>query len=235
MDDDRSAERIDLGRALTEATREFFHPDSVESTFAGVTASVTRLMESADCADILVVEGRQKFRSHAATSELPVRIDRLQEEHHEGPCLDAARRDTIVRCDDFEVDTRWPDFGRAAVQAGVRSCLSIQLYTSGKEVGALNVFAAAPNAFSSEDEELGAMLATHAAIAVYAATKNEQFESALASRDVIGQAKGMLMERYRVDAVQAFSMLAKLSQDSNISVPKLAAQIVHLGSERPQP
>lgn len=235
MNDQQPHERFDLGRALSDATRSFFRPDSVEETFAGVTASVTALIAAADCADILVIAGRKKFQSHAATSELPVRLDSLQEQLDEGPCVDAARRDVLVRCDDFAADTRWPRFGPAAAEAGVRSSLSFQLYTSDDTVGALNIFSSAANAFGHDDEELGAMLATHAAVAVYAANKTQQFGSALASRDVIGQAKGMLMERYRVDAVHAFGLLAKLSQDANIPITDLSADIVRLGSEQPAP
>ncbi|MFC8181790.1 GAF and ANTAR domain-containing protein [Rhodococcus sp. NPDC057297] len=184
-----------------------------------------------DCADILVVAGAKAFQSHAATSELPLRLDSLQERLGEGPCVDAARTEVLVASDDLATDPRWPRFGPAAVEAGERSALSFQLYTNEDTVGALNVFALTPNAFGPRDIEIGEILATHGAVAVYAANKNKQFESALASRDLIGQAKGMLMERYRIDAAQAFALMSKLSQDSNVPLAALAADIVRLGCE----
>lgn len=224
--------RDDLSRLLSDASRSFFVPDSLENTLIGVTTSATKLIDGADSADILIIGDRKQFRSHAPTSDLPVRLDSLQEELQEGPCVDAARRENVVRSDDLGNDVRWPRFGPAAAEAGVHSTLSFQLYTADGAIGALNLFAMTPHAFDDEDEELGAMLATHAAIALYTANKAEQFASALASRDIIGQAKGMIMERYGVDAVRAFGLLAKLSQDVNIPVVTLATDLVEQGSEK---
>jgi transcriptional regulator with GAF, ATPase, and Fis domain len=233
MNDDHPAPEFHLGRALAEATRTFFQPSSIENTLSEVTRSATALIAGADCADVLIVSGRKSFMSHAATNELPERLDLLQAELQEGPCVDAARRDILVRSNDFTTDERWPRFGPRAAAIGVRSSLSFQLYTGDDTLGALNIFARNANAFDDEAEEIGAMLATHAAVALYAAKKTEQFDSALATRDVIGQAKGMLMERYRIDALQAFALLSKLSQDSNTPVAALARELVELGSEAP--
>ncbi|WP_236077531.1 GAF and ANTAR domain-containing protein [Rhodococcus sp. P1Y] len=158
-------------------------------------------------------------------------LDSIQERVGEGPCVDAARSEEFVRCNDFRTDPRWPVFGPAAVDAGVLSSMSFRLYTEDETIGALNLFALTENAFSDEDEELGTVLAIHAAVALYAANKTEQFKSGLASRDTIGQAKGMLMERYGIDAVQAFDLISRLSQNENIPVAALAAELVTRGSD----
>ncbi|MGA9872217.1 MAG: GAF and ANTAR domain-containing protein [Rhodococcus sp. (in: high G+C Gram-positive bacteria)] len=160
-----------------------------------------------------------------------MRIDALQEQLGEGPCVDAARHEPVVRCDDLTIDDRWPRFVPDAVEAEVRSTLSFQLYVGESSVGGLNLFSSTPHAFDDEDEELGLILATHAAMALYAANKTQQFTSALASRDIIGQAKGMIMERYKVDALRAFELLAKLSQDANVPVVELAEQLVATGPD----
>ncbi len=97
--------------------------------------------------------------------------------------------------------------------------------------GALNLFGLKPDVFTPEVEAVGAMLATHAAVALIADDVRLQFQSALASRDVIGQAKGMIMERFNVDAVRAFELLTRLSQDSNTKLAKVAEEIVARGSE----
>lgn len=234
MTSERSA-RSDLPQLIADMTRSFFAPTSVDDTLRGVTESATELIGAVDCADILIVEGAKKFRSHAATSELPVRLDAIQERVGEGPCVDAARTHTVVRCDDFRSDPRWPTFSPSAVDAGVLSSLSFRLYTGSDTIGALNLFSGRADAFSDADEELGAVLATHAAVALYTANKTEQFASGLASRDLIGQAKGMLMERYGMDAVQAFDLIRRLSQDQNIPVTTLAGELVRLGSETANP
>ncbi|WP_207843646.1 GAF and ANTAR domain-containing protein [Williamsia soli] len=204
---------------------------SADEALGAVTAAVVELLDGADSADILIIAGRKKtFRSYAATSALPREMDDLQEQVGEGPCIDAAGGTTLVRADDLNTETRWPEFCRGATDAGVTSMLSFKLYTAPNVRAALNVFGKAADAFDDRDEEVGLMLATNAAVALHMANSREQFESALASRDIIGQAKGMIMERFRVDAVQAFNLLVKLSQDSNTPVAKLSAQLVELGS-----
>ena len=104
-----------------------------------------------------------------------------------------------------------------------------QLYTHQRKPGqraALNLVSRRPDAFDDEAQSVAAMLATHAAIALISQDREAQFRSALASRDAIGQAKGIIMERYDVDAVRAFELLRKLSQDTNIRLTEVADRIV---------
>ena len=104
--------------------------------------------------------------------------------------------------------------------------MAFQLFIADETMGALNVFAEEPGAFGPESETIGLIFAAHSSVAWNTARRDEQFKKALASRDIIGQAKGMIMERYGVDAVQAFDMLRKLSQDSNTPVTQIAAKLV---------
>ena len=122
-------------------------------------------------------------------------------------------------------------FADAAVAAGVHSLMSFQLYTHNSRMGALNLFGIKPDVFTAENEAIGAMLATHAATALIADDERLQFQSALASRDIIGQAKGMIMERFDVDAVRAFELLRKLSQNSNTRLASVAEELVSRGPE----
>jgi GAF domain-containing protein len=108
----------------------------------------------------------------------------------------------------------------------VRSSLSFKLYTGDRTAGALNVFSRRPHAFSSESEAVGSVLAAHAAVAIMASKEGEQLQSAVASRDVIGQAKGIIMERFNVDAVRSFEMLRQLSQEMNVRLTEVAQKII---------
>lgn len=228
-----TGDRVDLAAQLADLAKQATSVQSLDELLHTVTTAATELVDGADEADILLIESRKKFRSHAPTSDLPVRLDELQQQTGQGPCVDAALNQTMVRANNLATDTRWPEFAPAAINAGVYSILSYTLYSGGGSLGALNLIAKRVNAFDDQDEEIGLMLATHCAIAFDAVNKHEQFQSALASRDIIGQAKGMIMERFGVDATRAFELLRKLSQDSNTPLATVAAQLVESGPAQP--
>jgi transcriptional regulator with GAF, ATPase, and Fis domain len=228
MDDRAYAEVLRL--AMAQLTKKFARPSDIDDTLKSVTASCVDLIDGVECADISLIAGADLFRSVAATSQLAVDIDDLQQRFREGPCVDAAVGNSIILCNDLREETRWPRFAEAAAAAGVHSLMSFQLFTHNALMGALNLFGLKPHAFTTEFEAVGAMLATHAAIALIADDVRLQFHSALASRDTIGQAKGMIMERFNVDAIRAFELLTKLSQDSNTRVADIAAELVSRGA-----
>ena len=210
---------------MAELARSTAGPRSVEEVLAAVTGAAVELLPGADTAGVLTVK-RGKFESLFGTSDLVYKLDKLQAKYNEGPCLDAANDDLMLRTDDFADEPRWPNFSRALVEIGVRSCLSFKLYAGERTAGALNVFGWQPNAFTAESEALGSVLAAHAAAAILASRHSEQLRSAINSRDVIGQAKGVIMERYKVDAVRAFEILRKLSQNMNVRLAEVAQRVV---------
>lgn len=204
----------------------------LDELLAGVTAAAVDLIEGADCADILLIWDSTDFQSHAPTRQVATDVDDIQQRLREGPCLDATDGDALVQCDDLHEDLRWPRFAKGAIELGVHAMMSFQLYTHDNRKGALNLFGLRPHVFTAKDQTVGAMLATHAATALIAHDRERQFQAALSSRDIIGQAKGMIMERFAVDATRAFELLKKLSQDSNTPVVDIAATLVARG---PQP
>ncbi|MDZ4236023.1 MAG: GAF and ANTAR domain-containing protein [Dietzia sp.] len=216
----------DLAHRMAELARTVASPRRVEEVLSDVTAEAKKLIPGTDAAGVLLMGKAGKFESLAVTSDLPHRLDELQMKYREGPCVQAALDDLIVRTDDFRSEQRWPMYSAAAVELGVLSGVSFKLYTSSQTAGALNLFAFEPNVFDAEAETIGAVLAAHAAAAILASRQNEQLESALSTRDRIGQAKGIIMERYDVDDVKAFDMLRKLSQDSNTRLTEVAARVI---------
>jgi GAF domain-containing protein len=197
-----------------------------------VTAAAVELIEGADYAGITLVRKththrRPDLEAAAPTNTVAADFDALQDEYGEGPCLDAVWSQNTVRIDDIAGGDRWPQLLTAVAQrTPIRSTLSIQLFTTGQELGALNLYSRTPHAFDETSEDLAVNLATHAAIALSGARRGQQFRSALASRDIIGQAKGMLMERFTIDALQAFNILRKLSQDTNMPLIQVATELV---------
>ncbi|GJF13109.1 hypothetical protein NGTWS1803_24020 [Mycolicibacterium cyprinidarum] len=201
-------------------------PRTTEDVLSDVTAEAKKLIPGVDASGVLMIGKGGKFDSLACTSELPRRLDELQMKYREGPCVQAALDELIVRTDDFRTEARWPKYAAAAVEHGVLSALSFKLYTSSQTAGALNLFAFETNAFDAEAETVGAVLAAHGAAAILASRQSEQLESALSTRDRIGQAKGIIMERYNVDDVAAFDMLRRLSQDSNTRLVEVAERVI---------
>lgn len=216
----------ELAERMAELARAAAPPRTVDDVLNDVTTTARELMPGADTVGILLIGRGGKFESLAGTSELPHTLDEVQMQFSEGPCVEAALNETILRTDDFRTDQRWPLYAAAAVEHGVLSGLSIKLYTAERTAGALNMFGSKPHAFDAEDEVIGTVLAAHAAAAILASREGEQLKSAMATRDRIGQAKGIIMERYGVDEVRAFEMIKQLSQDSNVKLADVAQRVI---------
>ena len=181
----------------------------------------------AQYAGVTVTRNAKHIDTPAATHKWPLLLDEIQQRHREGPCLTAAWEEKTVHVADLETDERFPLYARDALaQTPIRSVMAFQMWIAGETMGALNVYAETANAFGPETREIGLVFAAHSSVAWNAARRDEQFKKALTSRDVIGQAKGMLMERYGVNAIQAFDLLRKLSQDSNTPLIQIATDLV---------
>lgn len=186
-------------------------------------------VEGAEYAGITVLNSRS-VDTPAASDELVCAIDRHQYTLREGPCLSAAtERLPVVRVDDLAADDRWPRFSAAVTPLAVRSMLSFQLYTDTDTIGALNIYSAVPHAFTEESVHTGLLLATHAALAAAATIESANLRTALRSRDTIGQAKGILMERYKITSERAFDLLIAASQRTNRKLRDLAEQLCTTG------
>lgn len=183
-------------------------------------------VDAAQYAGITLVTPSSEVQTPATTHHYPALLDEIQDRHKEGPCFVAAWHQHTIRIDDLSRDNRWPSYQREALAATpVRSVVSFRLFASEHTMGALNLYADEPGAFDEAAEEIGYVLATHAALAWDTVRREDNFLSALASRDIIGQAKGILMARFNIDAVQAFELLKRLSQDRNIKLIDVARQI----------
>ncbi|MDT5387439.1 MAG: hypothetical protein QOE04_1080 [Mycobacterium sp.] len=197
----------------------------IEEVLTKLTLASLALVPSADYAKISIIDNNGLF-SLAATSQLAASLDIAQQAARQGPCLEAISARKTIRCDDLETDARWPRFAPHATTAGVRSVLSSPIDISGDTGATLSLFGVRAEAFVAESETVGAILAHHAAIALVHDKHERQFRAALATRDVIGQAKGIVMERFGVDATRAFGMLAAISQDTSTPVRDLAVRLV---------
>lgn len=205
------------------------------ATDAGLRTLVdngVRHLTGSQYAGITLAEKNATVTNVVATHSLAADLDRIQDECGEGPCLDAAWQHHVMQIHDLHAERRWPRYRQAALeQTSVRSVLSYELAVEGASIAALNFYSDSPGAFTDDDLELGHVYAAHIALAWSILRHQDQFRSALASRDIIGQAKGVIMERFDLDAFEAFDLLTRLSQQSNTRLAELAADLID--SEHP--
>jgi GAF domain-containing protein len=195
------------------------------AVLTAIVSAAVHIVPGASWAGICLAS-RRKAAPEVAVDDVATRLDRLQTDMGEGPALSAMRDRRTVLVDDLEAETDWPSFSSTAVTLGVRSVLSYRLFVTGENLGALNLYGAAPHAFSPEAVAVGEVLAQHAAVALADASLEEQLQSAVSSRDVIGQAKGILMQRDGLTGLQAFATLTRASQETNIRLVDVARMFV---------
>jgi hypothetical protein len=182
----------------------------------------------------------------ACSDPVAARIDEVQYQLDDGPCLQAMRDGHMVRIEDTARSTgeaRWPEFEARAASDGIRSCLALPLNSGGKSVGALNLYARTASAFGATEARRAENFAENASGALALATRLasdatliEQLRSSLTSRTVIDQALGIIMAREECTQTRAFAILRTASQNSNIKLRDVATAIVtSVTGEPPQP
>lgn len=190
---------------------------------------VQRAIEVVPAADGcgLTLRGRRGALDTASgTSEAVGRADQAQYDLGSGPCLESARGHGTLLSDDLDRDERWPRWSPIAVDLGFASVLSIRLRADGQDIGALNLYAAAADAFGQDDVDVAEVYASIAAAALSQARLVSGLRTAVDSRHQIGIAQGILVARYDLGVEQAFEVLRRLSNDHNVPVRQVAEKVV---------
>jgi GAF domain-containing protein len=226
-----------LEASLHHLARLLFIGRSAETTLDAVAQLAQRTIPGCDAASVTVTEGGRP-RTTVSTADVAVAIDRRQYAADQGPCLEAMRNQVVVRVDTYEGESRWPAFAPAVAEHGMHSSLSLPLAALDQPIGALNLYSETAGAFV-EAEPIGLVFAAQAAITLANATAYHRATDlahnltlALEHRDVIGQAKGILMAQDKVSSEEAFDILRRASQRSNRKVHELAAEIVARNDSR---
>jgi GAF domain-containing protein len=195
--------------------------DSLEA----LTAAARDTVPGAEYASITLVNEDGSVETLAPTDPLIAVVDQIQAELKEGPCYDAATDDAIFVAEDLANDDRWPNYGPKAVAHGIASQMGVDLHHPGGARAALNLYSHTTWHFV-DSVETAELFGSHASLVLGYATANDHFQLALSSRKTIGQALGIVMERYGIDEDRAFAFLIRVSQDSNVKVREVAADIV---------
>ncbi|MHA7208796.1 GAF and ANTAR domain-containing protein [Arthrobacter sp. MDT1-65] len=230
LDDSWIAPQDDIALRLSDLARSLQRENSEDAVLERLVRTAVILVPGADEASITLVTGRHRVQSRAPSGDLARILDELQERTGEGPCMSAVYEERTVSVPDMRTERRWPRFSAKAAEAGAGSMLAFQLFVEGDNLGAMNLVGRSAHAFTEESDYVGSLVASHAAVAFADAQKLHQFKDAVATRDLIGQAKGILMERYGITAGQAFIMLVQVSTKTNAKLLVVAEELATTGS-----
>jgi GAF domain-containing protein len=214
-----------LGTSLAEMALSIHE----EATVAETVERVLDFARSAvDCshAGVVFVHAKQRIETVASTEALVARLHAREMELGEGPDLSILGDRTTVLVDDTHQEERWPAWASAAAEAGLRSMMGVRLYTSKRTIGSLNLYDSRPHHFSASDLQVAHVLARHAAVAMWRVQESDHLWQAIDARKLIGQAQGILMERYDLDDERAFEVLRRYSQNSNVKLRDVAQMVV---------
>jgi GAF domain-containing protein len=228
-DDAGRAGTDDLAGRLSDLARTLQDEDGVDETLQAIVDAAVGTVPGAQYAALSVVERRREIHTRAGTADVVFKVDQVQYDTGEGPCLSAVYDQQTVSLPDMTTEQRWPKFTARTAELGVRSMLSFQLYVQQDNLGALNLYSEHSNAFDDDSEHVGLLFASHAAVAMSGAQQQQHLNKAMAARDVIGQAKGILMERHKLTADQAFSVLSRASQHTNTKLVDVARALTDTG------
>jgi len=196
-----------------------------------VVALAVETVDGCDAAGILSARRDAEVTSTSATGDDVRRSDALQDELREGPCFHSLWTNNNFESPDLLVDERWPRYGPAAAALGLRSAMGIRL-SNEEELGALNLYSYTPHAFGERTRQTGAVIAALSAVAMGWYRTDAQLRDAIDTRQVIGEATGILMQREGLTAERAFELLVKGSNRTNTKLAVLAEQIVRESEQR---
>jgi GAF domain-containing protein len=225
----RPHDEQELAEAFAEITRVLLAEPDLQHTLDKMCHWLVGTVEGCDHAVVTLVKDHG-FDSKASSDDVGPAVDAIQFEVEEGPCVQAIREHMTLQVDDLTSETRWPNFARRAAEAtGVRSMLAFRLFLSGDTLGSLNLYSRRPSAFTEDSITVGTIFATHAAAALRAAQTREnlaQLRKLVESRELIAQAKGILMGRQGISSDAALEILYRGADRLKIELRELARRVV---------
>lgn len=211
---------------LSAAARDLQGAVDPDRTYAAAVGLAVASVDGADAAVVVVADPRG-VEVRGATDDAVRRAALLEGEVGEGPFRTALRDELVVRSPSLAYDHRWPGWGaRVADETGLQSLLALRLFVQGRTAVSLALLAHDRDAFDGDDELDGLALSAHVAVAVSAAEQIGHLERALVSRTVIGQASGILMERYGLTSDVAFATLARIASSKEVKLRVVAERVV---------
>lgn len=215
-----------IAAALAEAAESIDESRSVQETLDAIVAATQMSVPEFPHVSISVRHSDGTIETRSGTDQLVWELDSVQYSFNEGPCVQAIEEEPVVVVEDLRDEERWPRYTPAALSQGVRSQMGVRLFAGGRHIGGLNFYSKKPAAADETRSETARLFATHAAIMLGHAQHEDNLNAALESRKVVGQAIGIVMERFGVDENRAFQYLVRVSTTSNIKLRDVARELV---------
>jgi GAF domain-containing protein len=222
---DPSGNADDLARRFADLAAELSQQPGIDATVKAAAEFAVSAV-GCDAAGVMLLYGRGRLETVAVTDPAVAKADELQLELGEGPCVAAARLGDVFEVADTASDRQWPRWSLEVAGLGLRSVLGVVMDVGDRRVGALNLYHRQPNGFTPSDAEVADILAQHAAVAVAAERRHSQLQQAMDARTVIGEAMGILMERYGLDGDRAFAVLKRYSTTTNKKLRDVAQELI---------
>ncbi|MFC0624021.1 GAF and ANTAR domain-containing protein [Kribbella deserti] len=215
-----------LVELVTDVAEALKLPLDLDEALRQITMSAVDSIDGIEYASISVTARGGAIETLAPTDSIATKADELQYELGEGPSLDAAITEPVVQVDDLAADPRWPRYGPQAADLGLSSQLAYHFRAEPHARGALNLYGVEPHVIDAEARLLSEMFAELVAVAMGWSRQQGTMNAALQSHQIIGQAVGILIERYRLDSTRAFAFLVRTSQTGNTKLRTVAEGIV---------
>lgn len=226
---DPDTEMLNASRRLSEALA----PGDLDQTLDRITRAAVEVLPDVGFASITVKHSDGRLTTTAPTDPMILALDAAQYELQEGPCYEAATDTLHVVSPHLATDDRFARYGPVAVSAGIQAQAGIRLFDAPESNGALNLYSERPGSFD-DLEVLGQLFVHHSAVALAYARQVGQLQEAVRTRQLIGQAVGVAMERFDLDDARAFAFLTRLSQDNNIKLRVIAERLLAEVNQRPR-
>lgn len=225
-------ECTNIAEALTDAAKAINSPRSLDETLDAIVTAARHTVPGFDHVGISVAHRGGEIETRAGTGQLVWELDDLQYKLGEGPCYEAIADDAVLLLEDAREETRWSRYLPMARRKGLRSQMGLRLYTEEGTLGGLNFYSVSTTGIDADAVQLAELFAAHAAIALGRARHAHQLNESVSSRQVIGTAVGIVMERYRISDQRAFQFLVRASSTSNVKLRVIAQEIVDATNER---
>lgn len=223
----------DLADALRQAAQYINTRRELPEVLHDIVVTTRQaLVPDVDHVGISVAHTGGRIQTLAATDDFVLQLDKLQYDLEEGPCLDAIRQSSVVIVNHAQRDDRWPRFMQEATARGLRSQMGIRLFDDQQTLGALNLYSTTADVLDADLLYVAELFASHAALALGRAKVESNMSAGMESRQRIGQAVGIIMERFELDEARAFSYLARVSQECNIKLRDIAEEVVTTVNDR---